>query len=62
VQEVAWSVKGDAVQCLVNGTAVWSGTKADLTGDGKLASLDGIAGIRTSHNSDALVTNFAITR
>lgn len=62
VQEVAWSVKGDAVQCLINGTAVWSGTKADLTGDGKLPSVDGVAGIRVSHNSDALVTNFAVTR
>ena len=62
VQEVAWTVKGDNVQCLVNGTAVWTGTRADLTGAGKLPSLDGIAGIRVSHNSDALVTNFAVTK
>jgi hypothetical protein len=62
VQEVAWNVRGDKVECLVNGTAVWSGTKADVTGPGKLASTDGIAGIRVSHNSDALVTNFAITK
>ncbi len=62
VQEVGWNVRGDKVECVVNGTAVWSGTKADVTGPGKLPSTDGIAGIRASHNSDALVTNFAITK
>jgi hypothetical protein len=60
VQEVGWTVKGDKVECTVNGTAVWSGTKADITGAGKLPSTDGITGIRVSHNSDALVTNFAV--
>ena len=60
VQDVGWNVSGDKVECLINGTAVWSGTKADVTGEGKLASTDGIVGIRVSHNSDALVTNFGI--
>ena len=60
VQEVAWTVKGDAVSCTINGTAVWTGTKADVTGPGKLASTDGVVGIRVSHNSDALVSNFAV--
>jgi hypothetical protein len=60
VQEVGWNVRGDTVECVVNGTAVWSGTKADVTGPGKLASTDGIAGIRVSHNSDAMVTGFAV--
>jgi hypothetical protein len=60
VQEVGWNVRGDKLECVVNGTAVWSGTKADVTGDGKLPSTDGIAGIRVSHNSDALVTGFAV--
>jgi hypothetical protein len=62
VQEVGWNVKGDSVECVVNGTAVWKGTKADVTGPGKLASTDGIAGIRVSHNSDAVVTGFAVTK
>jgi hypothetical protein len=62
VQDVAWNVRGDKVECLVNGTAVWSGTKADVTGPGKLASTDGITGIRVSHNSDAVVSNFAVTK
>ena len=60
VQEVGWTVKGDKLECVVNGTAVWSGTKADVTGAGKLPSTDGITGIRVSHNSDATVTNFAV--
>lgn len=60
VQEVGWTVKGDKLECVVNGTAVWSGTKADVTGPGKLESTDGVTGIRVSHNSDAVVTNFAV--
>jgi hypothetical protein len=60
VQDVSWNVKGDKLECVVNGTAVWSGTKADVTGDGKLTSTDGITGIRVSHNSDAMVTGFAV--
>ena len=62
VQEVGWNVKGDSVECVINGTSVWKGTKADVTGPGKLTSTDGIAGIRVSHNSDAIVTNFAISK
>ena len=60
VQDVSWNVKGDKLECIVNGTAVWSGTKADVTGDGKLTSTDGVTGIRVSHNSDAMVTGFAV--
>jgi len=62
VQEVGWNVRGDSVECVVNGASVWKGTKADVTGPGKLTSTDGIAGIRVSHNSDALVTGFAVTK
>jgi hypothetical protein len=62
VQEVGWNVRGDSLECVVNGTAVWRGTKADVTGPGKLPSTDGVAGIRVSHNSDALVTGFELTK
>ena len=60
VQDIALNVRGDKVECTVNGTSVWSAAKADVTGAGKLDSTDGIAGIRVSHNSDATVTNFAL--
>jgi len=59
-QEVTMRVSGDKVECTVNGTSVWSATKADVTGAGKLDSTDGITGIRVSHNSDALVSGFAV--
>ena len=62
VQTVGWKVRGDKVECVINGTAVWSGTKADIVGPDKLASTDGITGIRVSHNSDALVTDFAVSK
>src|SRR5688500_8562422 len=45
-QEVAISVKGDRVECAINGTVVGSYPKADVVGDGKLASTDGVYGIR----------------
>ncbi len=60
VQDVALSVRGDKVECTVNGTSVWSAAKADVTGAGKLDSTDGVTGIRVSHNSDAMVSNFAV--
>lgn len=59
-QEVGWIVKGDRVECVVNGATVWSGAKSDVTGAGKLETTDGVTGIRVSHNSDAIVTNFAL--
>jgi hypothetical protein len=57
-QEIAWSVKGDQATCSVNGTVVATFSKADLVGEGKLKSLDGVYGIRAAHNVDILVSNF----
>ena len=57
-QTIAMSVKGDAVSCSINGTAVWTGTKADVVGAGKLDSTDGVYGIRSAHNTEVIVTNF----
>lgn len=55
-QEVGWTVKGDRAECTINGASVWGSTKAELGG----ASFDGVTGIRVSHNSDAVVSNFAL--
>jgi hypothetical protein len=55
-QEIAWNVKGDKAECMVNGTVVASLPKADIVGPGKLESTDGIYGIRVSHNLDVMVT------
>ena len=57
-QTIAWTVKGDRAECSINGAVVASFNKADLVGDGKLASLDGIYGIRAAHNVDIVVKDF----
>jgi len=55
-QDIAMTVKGDKVSCSINGTEVWSATKAELVGAGKLKSTDGLYGIRFAHNTEATVT------
>ena len=61
-QEVAISVKGDRVECAINGTVVGSYPKADVVGDGKLASTDGVYGIRLGHNTEAVVTGLSMAK
>jgi hypothetical protein len=57
-QMIALSVKGDKVECSVNGTVVSSVAKADLIGPGKLKSTDGVYGLRFGHNTEVIVTGF----
>ncbi|HRP07770.1 MAG TPA: hypothetical protein PLL69_04720 [Gemmatimonadales bacterium] len=59
-QEIAVAVQGDEVTCTINGTVVGRYPKADIVGEGKLASTDGIYGVRFAHNTDAIVTGFGI--
>jgi hypothetical protein len=61
-QTIAVSVKGDNVSCSINGTVVGTYPKTDLVGAGKLKSTDGMYGIRFAHNTDAVVTDFKITK
>jgi hypothetical protein len=58
-QEIAVSVKGDKVECAINGTVVGSYDKASLVTAGKLKSTDGVWGIRFAHNTDATVTGLS---
>lgn len=60
-QEIAVSVRGDKVECTVNGTVVGSYAKTDLVSAGKLASTDGVYGIRFAHNTDAIVSGLAVS-
>jgi hypothetical protein len=60
-QEVAMSVKGDKVECAINGTVVASYPKSALVTAGKLKSTDGVWGIRFSHNTDGIVSNVSVT-
>jgi hypothetical protein len=61
-QEVGWVVTPDKVSCVINGAEVISYPKSEVVGPGKLASTDGIVGLRTAHNLDLVVTGFAITK
>lgn len=56
--EVALSVKGDKVECAINGTVVASYNKSDLVTAGKLKSTDGVYGLRFGHNTEAVVSGF----
>ena len=60
-QEIAVSVKGDKVECAINGTVVASHDKAELVAAGKLKSTDGVYGIRFAHNTDGTVTGLTLT-
>jgi hypothetical protein len=61
-QEIAMSVKGDRVECVINGAVVAGYDKAALVAAGKLKSLDGVYGIRFAHNTDVTVTGLTMTK
>ena len=61
-QEIAVSVRGNRVECAINGTVVAGYDKASLVTAGKLKSTDGVYGIRFSHNTDATVTGLSMTK
>ncbi len=61
-QEIALSVKGDKVECAVNGKVVGSYDKAALVAPGKLKSTDGVYGVRFAHNTEGTVSGLAVTK
>jgi len=61
-QEIALSVKGDKVECAINGAVVGTYDRSALVTGGKLKSTDGIYGIRFAHNTEAFVTGPTMTR
>ena len=61
-QQIAVSVRGDKVECAINGTVVGSYDKAAVIGAGKLKSTDGVYGIRFAHNTEAMVTGLSMTK
>jgi hypothetical protein len=54
--EVAWRVTADRAECLVNGAVVAGFARSEL------GSTEGIYGLRFSHNMDAVVSGFQMTR
>jgi len=61
-QEIAMSVKGNRVECAVNGTVVAGFDKAEVVGTGKLKSTDGVYGLRFTHNVEATITGFGMSK
>jgi len=61
-QEIAVSVKGDKVECAINGATVASVNKTDVVGDGKLKSTDGAYGIRFAHNTEGTVSGLSVAK
>jgi hypothetical protein len=61
-QEIAMSVKGDKVECSINGTVVASYDKSAVVGPGKMKSTDGIYGLRFSHNTEVQVMGLSMTK
>ncbi len=61
-QEIAVSVKGDRVECAINGTVVAGYDKTAVVAAGKLKSTDGIYGVRFAHNTEAIVSGFTMTK
>lgn len=59
-QEIAVSVTDDAVKCSINGTEVASYPKADVLGEGKLKSTDGVYGVRFGHNTEGTVSGLKL--
>jgi len=61
-QEIALSVKGDRVECSINGTVVTGYNKAALVTAGMLRSTDGIYGLRFAHNTEVTVTGLSVSK
>jgi hypothetical protein len=61
-QEIALSVKGNKIECAINGQVVGSYDKSFAVGANKLTSTDGVYGIRFGHNTDAVVKGLTLTK
>ena len=61
-QEIALSVGTDEVTCAINGTVVARYDRAAVLGPDRLASTDGVYGLRFGHNTDVRVTELVVER
>jgi len=56
--DIAWVVKGGKADCMINNTSVGSYDLATL----KVANLDGVYGIRVTHNMNLNIAGFGMTK
>ncbi len=61
-QDIALSVKGNRVECSINGATVAGYDKSALVAAGKLKSTDGVYGLRFAHNTEVQVTGFTVIK
>jgi hypothetical protein len=61
-QEIAVSVRGDRIECAINGTVVGSYDRADVVAPGRLRSTDGVYGLRFAHNTEGYVQGLNVER
>lgn len=61
-QEISMSVKGDKVECSINGTSVASYDKPAVVTTGKLKSTDGVYGLRFAHNTEVIVSGLTVKK
>jgi hypothetical protein len=61
-QQVGWIVNDGGVACAINGSVVAHFARPEIVAQGRLASTDGLWGIRVSHNMDVVITNLRMTK
>lgn len=61
-QVISLSVKGDKIECSINGQTVGSYDKSAAVGANKLTSTDGVYGIRFGHNTEATVKGLSVVK
>ncbi|HSJ23889.1 MAG TPA: hypothetical protein VK929_04330 [Longimicrobiales bacterium] len=61
-QQIAVTVRDGTVSCAINGTVVASYEVGDVVQDGRLATTDGLYGVRFGHNTEATVSGLTLTR
>ena len=59
---IGWKVKGGKASCMINGTEVKSFDKSEVIAADKLTSLDGVYGIRVSHNLELQISPITLTK
>lgn len=59
---IGWRVKGGKASCMINGQEVKTFDKSEVVAADKLTSLDGVYGIRVSHNLELQISPITITK
>jgi hypothetical protein len=60
--EIGWRVRNGKASCVINGSEVQTWDASQLVGPDKLKSLDGIYGVRVSHNLDLTMTPLTLKK